>query len=140
MAWRTRHFELSEFTKSATAEKLGIDNTPTAQIVLNLCVLAAQVLEPVRQRLGVPFVITSGFRCPALNKAVGGKENSYHLTGCACDIRITSQKQGETIGKELINEPLCDLVLIEHKGSCLWLHVQFRYKDARHKFLKNYKA
>lgn len=140
MAWRTNYFRLEEFTRSDTATRLGISNVPNTEQVLNLCVLAACVLEPVRKWYGKPFVITSGFRSPALNKAVGGVSTSYHLKGQAADIHITSQDEAEKIGKELIKQPLCDMVLIEHSKKTAWLHVQFRYDNPRHYFNKNYKA
>lgn len=131
MAWRTAHFTLSEFTRSATAEKLGIDNTPTEKEVLNLCVLAAQVLEPARRIINKPFIINSGYRCEALNKAVGGQKNSYHLKGMAADISCSNDTEAKIFAREIVKAPLCDLCIIEHKGAVVWLHVQFRYENAR---------
>ena len=80
----TPHFKLSEFTRSDTASKYGINNTldpnnPVhAEIIANLKNLCEQVLEPLRQFFDVPIVIGSGYRCPALNKAVGGVAHSMH--------------------------------------------------------------
>lgn len=140
MAWRTAHFTLEEFTRSDTADKLHIDNTPSADVVLNLCVLASQVLEPVRRAWRKPMIITSGYRSEELNKTVGGVKGSYHTKGMACDIRITEQLEGETLARFLNEMPLCDLCLIEHKGNSIWLHVQFRYEGARHRIDTKYKA
>lgn len=84
----TEHFKLSEFTRSSTAASRGIDNTPSKEIIANLRNLCEQVLEPLRQFFNVPIVIGSGYRCPALNKAVGGVKNSQHMTGEAADIHI----------------------------------------------------
>ena len=84
----SQHFRLSEFIASPTADRLGIDNYPGENVVLNLIRLCQHVLEPVRRRYGHPLVITSGFRCTRLNRAVGGAWNSQHLSGCAADIRM----------------------------------------------------
>lgn len=78
------HFLLSEFTTSTTAAQLGIDNHPIPEILENIMVLA-NTLEKVRKVLGHPIVITSGYRCPPLNKAVGGVDTSMHMQGCAAD-------------------------------------------------------
>lgn len=88
----TDHFSLSEFTRSSTADRLHINNTidlsvPSGQSVFkNLKNLCEQVLEPLREHFGIPVVICSGYRCPQLNKAVGGVPNSQHLKGEAADI------------------------------------------------------
>ncbi|NLC24645.1 MAG: DUF882 domain-containing protein [Oxalobacter sp.] len=86
----TEHFTLEELLRSDTAKKRGIDNTPPegSQIYANLEKLAG-VLEEVRALFGKPVHINSGYRCPELNKAVGGVRNSAHLTGYAVDIRIS---------------------------------------------------
>ena len=84
----TKHFKLSEFTNSSTATARGIDNTPNEQQIANLKRICEEILEPLRAFAGQPIIIGSGFRCPALNKAVGGVKNSQHMTGEACDIRL----------------------------------------------------
>lgn len=84
----TPHFMLSEFVKSSTASAQKIDNTPSKEVMGNLKTLCEQVLEPLRQHFGVPIEINSGYRCPALNRAVGGAVNSQHMTGEAADIHI----------------------------------------------------
>jgi hypothetical protein len=79
------HFTLEEFTRSATAEAERLDNTPTPEALANLERLAA-VMERVRLYLGErPITITSGYRGPQLNAAVGGVANSAHCLGLACD-------------------------------------------------------
>lgn len=84
----SKNFSLEELTKSHAAEALKIDNTPGAEQVVNLCALVYNVLQPLRDREGLPVKITSGYRCPALNKAVGGVTNSQHTRGQAADIKI----------------------------------------------------
>ena len=86
----TEHFSLEEFLRSETADSRGINNIPTPEqsdIFCNLQKLA-ETLEQVRMIFDKPIHINSGYRCPALNKAVGGVRNSAHLTGFAADIHI----------------------------------------------------
>ena len=79
------HFSLAELVASQVATRKGIDNAPAAAIVANLTRLAA-LLEQVRALVGAPIAISSGYRSPALNKAVGGAANSAHVLGLAADI------------------------------------------------------
>lgn len=80
----TDHFSLEELTFSSTAQRLAIDNTPDQATVERLAVCGAG-LEKIRALLGAPMSIDSGYRCPALNKAVGGVPNSAHIDGYAAD-------------------------------------------------------
>ena len=80
------HFTIQELTASATAERLAIDNTPPRAAQRMLTILVEQLLDPIRRRYGAPIIVTSGYRCPALNTAVGGVANSHHIVGCAADI------------------------------------------------------
>lgn len=81
------HFTLDELTRSPTAIRLGLDNTPAPDAVENLRRLALTVLEPVRDLLAVPVHVDSGYRAPAVNAAVGSTaKNSAHLSGRAGDI------------------------------------------------------
>ncbi len=82
------HFTLTEMTKSATAERLGIANEPTQAMIENMRRLATKILEPVRAEFGIPFAPTSGYREPQLNKAIGGAARSQHLTGEAVDFEV----------------------------------------------------
>lgn len=80
------HFSLAEFTTSQEAARRGIDNTPPAEVMPAL-IRTAQGLEAVRVRLGgAPITISSGYRCEALNKAIGGAPGSQHIKGQAADI------------------------------------------------------
>ena len=80
----TEHFMLEELTFSSTAQRLGIDNTPSLEMVAILTKTAI-ALEQVRALLNVPMHVDSGYRCEALNKAVGGVANSAHIEGYAVD-------------------------------------------------------
>ena len=79
------HFSLAELVASQVATRKGIDNTPAPAIVANLTRLAA-LLEQVRALVGAPITISSGYRSPALNRAVGGAASSAHVLGLAADI------------------------------------------------------
>ena len=81
------HFSLAELVSSQVATRKGIDNAPAPAIVANLTRLAA-LLEQVRALVGAPIAISSGYRSPALNKAVGGAANSAHVLGLAADISM----------------------------------------------------
>jgi zinc D-Ala-D-Ala carboxypeptidase len=84
----SEHFTLEEFTASQTAARKGIDNTPSPEIVAQLRNTSA-MLEKVRALLGgVPVIISSGYRSPALNALVGGAKSSAHMTGRAADILV----------------------------------------------------
>ncbi len=84
----TPHFKLSEFEKSATAKACGIDNSVPPQYVPVLQQLCKEVLEPLRRFVGGPIVISSGYRCNALNVKVGGAYASQHTLGEAADISL----------------------------------------------------
>ena len=84
--WGGRYFSLSEFSHSDTAVSLGINNTIPDECARNIDSLVACVLDPIRERWGLPIRVTSGYRCPELNEEVNGVEDSYHMDGCAADI------------------------------------------------------
>jgi hypothetical protein len=81
----SEHFTLEALTFSQTATRKGIDNTPPQQAIDSLNLLCSSLLEPARALLGCPFRVDSGFRCEALNEAVGGAKTSAHLDGRAAD-------------------------------------------------------
>ena len=84
----SEHFTLEEMIKSQTGTRKGIDNTPGPEVVANLVDLCVNVLEKVREKWGSPVTVNSGYRCPKLNRAIGGAKNSQHLTGQAADIEV----------------------------------------------------
>ena len=82
------HFTLMELTKSQTAERLGIDNTPDDVAIGNLASMCDSILEPIRQHFGVPFSPSSAYRSKELNQACGGSLRSAHCLGLAVDIEV----------------------------------------------------
>ena len=120
------NFRLSEFTRSDTAKRLGIVNEcSSVEQVLNLAYLCHMVLQPLRDRFG-PIRITSGYRCPELNRAVGGVKNSQHLRGEAADIHLPSVEKGLEYLAFLKTLPAVDELIWERKGNTHWIHVSAR--------------
>lgn len=91
------YFSIGELSQSATAERLAIDNTPPHAARTMLTILVEQLLDPIRRRYGAPIIVTSGYRCPALNTAVGGALNSHHIVGCAADVTTGSIEQNKQL-------------------------------------------
>ena len=85
-----KHFSIRELSRSETASRKGINNTPNSAIVSALTALIDNVLDPLREKWGAPIIVTSGYRCPALNRAIGGASGSQHTKGEAADIRTLS--------------------------------------------------
>ena len=134
-------FTLEEFTRSSTAQRLKIDNTPGDEVVRNIQYGVQMVLDPLRRIIRSPIIITSGFRCSALNKAVGGVANSWHTKGNAADIRISDEEEAKTIFQALKTLPSVDTVLFEHSTSAIWMHVQWDMeRTPRHHYNFNYQV
>ena len=83
-----KHFTLSEFTRSEIAERYGIENKPNDAQIQNIECLCGLILDPLREFIGHPIYITSGFRNPRLNRLVGGSFTSAHKEGLAADFRV----------------------------------------------------
>lgn len=121
----TPHFTLSELSASSTADRLGLANTPAPEIVPRL-VRTAEMLELIRSELGAPVTVTSGYRSPAVNRAVGGVTSSDHAQGHAAYIVAPKFGTPYQIAKKLA--PLIDalgigqLILEGIKGK-QWVHV-----------------
>ena len=134
------HFTMEELYASATATAKGINNKPSVQQMINLVYLCAYVLEPLRVAMGEPIKIGSGFRCQALNKAVGGVYNSQHMKGQAADLCIDGDRQkGRKWFNYIKNHLPFDQLIWEHnsKGT-YWVHVSFVFPDFgknRHKVI-----
>lgn len=134
-------FTLNELTKSSTASRYHIDNTPSAEIIQNLQYGVEMVLDPLRRLYGKPIIITSGYRCTELNKKVGGVANSWHTQGNAADIHVSSLAEASKIFSNLQKIPSVDTALFEHSQNGQWLHVQWNIsKTPRHHFNFNFIA
>lgn len=132
------YFTIDELCKSDTARARGIDNTPSAEIVKNLTQLVDKVLDPLRKSWGSPLRVNSGYRCPALNKAVGGATGSHHVRGMAADVTAGSRAKNAKLFQlfQILNLPFTQLLW--EKGGVEgpdWVHISFDPKDIRKQIL-----
>lgn len=120
----TKHFTLEEFSFSSTAKSRGINNTVPLQFIPSLRNLCEKVLEPLREQVKEPVIISSGYRCPALNKAVGGKNTSQHMKGEACDISMEDKAKLRKWFAILMDGDFDQLIFERNRrtGHC-WIHV-----------------
>ena len=128
-----KHFTFREFERSETAERMKIDNRLPELVEAHVVELVDILLDPLREAWGGPLVVTSGYRCPALNKAVGGSETSAHTAGWAADLVPDS---GDPRGVQgLVDFAVewltatglpFDQLIFEHVGSSKWLHIGIR--------------
>lgn len=122
----TPHFTLAELTASNTARRLGLDNTPPPELLPRL-ILTAEMLERIRSTVGVPVIVTSGYRAPRVNYSVGGVTSSDHTQGHAADI-IVAPAYGTPHALATLLAPLVStlgigqLILEGVKGK-QWVHV-----------------
>jgi zinc D-Ala-D-Ala carboxypeptidase len=115
----TKNFSLDELTASGTAARLGIDNTPNDFQLQNLRRLA-ELLQQVRDHFQTPIFINSGFRCKALNDAVGSRDTSQHLKACAADIRISGVSPKEGVQRIIDAKIPYDQIICEYDS---WIHI-----------------
>lgn len=137
----TKNFTLEELSNSTTAKRLGIDNIPNNEQVNNLRLLCEKVLQPIREKYGKPIIVSSGFRCEKLNKAIGGSKTSEHRYGMAADFHSLSDTLSD-------NKALWNLImtmnlnfgqLIYEYGSDAgpdWIHISYNDKNNRKQILR----
>lgn len=121
-----KYFTIQELTISNTAQRKSIDNTPDQKAAAALTALVSNVLDPLREAWGKPIVVNSGYRCPKLNRAVGGVARSQHTKGEAADIRTLSNRrwENEQLFKLIVQLKLpFDQLIDEHGYS--WIHVSY---------------
>ena len=135
----SKNFTLSEVTRSNTARRLGIDNTPKNHHLKSMQRLITNLIQPMRDALG-PIRITSGYRSPELNRAIGGSKKSQHSKAEAVDIQFWSEGQ-------MKNQIIYDWVLksdIEfdqmiNEFDFAWIHISLKEKNNRKEVLEAYK-
>lgn len=133
----TKNFSMEELVASNTARMKGIDNTPDKEVEARLVQLAQQVLQPLRDSYGKPIKISSGYRCQALNKAIGGVSTSQHLKGEAVDINNgqIENKKLFLLASKMIKEGVIEVgQLIDEKGY-KWLHISLPDNKHRNQIL-----
>ena len=124
------NFSLQELTKSDTAIRHDIDNTPSLQVIDNLQDLVDNVLQPLREKFG-PVVVTSGYRSPAVNTKIGGSTTSDHCRGYAADFEVLGMDNRELALYILDNLKFKQLILEFYSGlpDSGWVHCSLQ-KDA----------
>lgn len=139
------HLSLAEVTRSETAKRRGISNTPTAEHLENFKLLAENVFEKIRAHFGVPIHISSGYRSKELNDAIGGSQTSQHSKGEAIDIDMDGSESGVSNADvyNFIKDNLEYDQLIWEFGSDTnpdWVHVSYSEKNNRKQILKAVKV
>ena len=139
----SKHISYKEGTNSVTAIRRGIDNTPNDEQLDNMVLLAEKVFEPLRAWVGGPIKINSFFRCPQLNKAIGGSTKSQHCHGQAIDIDDTYGKVANSEMYNYIKKNLDFDQMIWEFGdddNPAWVHVSYVSEDEnRRRCLKAFK-
>lgn len=127
-----KYFTINELTKSSTASRLHINNTPSQEVKDNLNKLIDNVLDPLRELYGKPIIVNSGYRCSKLNKAVGGARNSQHLTGQASDIRtVTNTKESNKQLFDIIRNSKLPFDQLINEYDFNWVHVSYGPRNRR---------
>ena len=133
----SKNFALSEMVKSATAERLNVDNSPSDIHLVNLTHLAIRILQPVRDEFGV-ITINSGYRSPALNAKVGGSKTSQHCNGQAADFESFSTPNPD-LAKWIANNLEFDQLILEFydgvNPNSGWVHCSYNLMGNRKKIL-----
>lgn len=120
----TANFTLGEFVVSHTAARLGIDNMPPARVEATLRNVLIPAMQAIRDLLGVPVVVKSGYRSPALNSAVRGAPSSQHVTGHACDFIAPAFGSPRAVCQVLVDRmAIVHFDQLIHEGG--WVHVSF---------------
>lgn len=138
-----KHFTIEELTNSDRARELRIDNTPDKDSIERLTTLIVEALDPARELLGKPIMVTSGYRCSELNSKVGGQPNSQHTKGEAADLQCYNNKYLFDIIRENLT---FDQIILETKdlfdkngnktGVKEWVHISYRKGKNRKQVLR----
>ena len=137
----TQSFSIRELTYSDTAIRLGIDNTPTDEILKNLQNVIQFILEPISNNFDSQIMITSGYRSPALCQAIGSKPTSQHTLGMAVDFEILGTPNKE-VSDWIVNHLDYDQCILEFwtpsEANSGWIHCSFSSNN-RKQYLRAYK-
>ena len=135
----SKNFVLSEITRSNTAKRLGISNEPSKKHLANMQKLITELIQPMRDSIG-PIRISSGYRSPQLNRAIGGSSKSQHCKGQALDLQFWKDGQmcNQEIYKWILNSNLqFDQMINEFDFA--WIHISFNANKNRKQVLEAYK-
>jgi len=138
----TKNFSLIELTKSQTATRKGIDNTPSAEHQDNLKSLCTHVLQPIRDHFNCVVSVSSGYRSPELCTAIGSKTTSQHAKGEAADFEIygvSNKELADYINEELEYDQLILEYWKEEDPNSGWVHCSYSKNNNRKQYLKAFK-
>ena len=138
----SKNFSLQELIKSQTAERKGIDNTPSPEHQENLKLLCTSILQPIRDHFSRVVSVSSGYRSPALCEAIGSKITSQHARGEAADFEIfglSNKTLADYIDSELHYDQLILEYWKESDPNSGWVHCSFSQGKNRRQYLKAYK-
>ncbi|MBL4751990.1 MAG: peptidase M15 [Flavobacteriales bacterium] len=125
----SKNFTLAEMTRSDTAEREGIDNTPDKKAEEYLERVCNEILQPVREHYGVPITPSSGFRCEALNSAIGGSPKSQHMLGQAVDFTVPGIDIVNLARWIRDNVEFDQLILEQRQLGKAWIHCSISEKN-----------
>ena len=135
----SKNFALSEITHSNTAKRLGIENEPTETHLQNMQHLVDNLLQPLRDAVG-PIRISSGYRNPSLNRAIGGSSSSQHCKGQALDVQFWSKgKMDNKIIYDWILQSGLEFDQMINEFDFAWIHISLKVEDNRKQVLEAYK-
>jgi zinc D-Ala-D-Ala carboxypeptidase len=136
----SKDLTLAEVSKSNTAIKLGIDNDPKGEHLNNMIHTANAIFQPMREHFGKPIFVSSGYRSPELNKAIGGASNSQHCKGEALDIDndAVEYPTNKDIFEYIKNHLDFDQLIWEFDGA--WVHVSYNKDKNRKQVLRALKV
>lgn len=129
-----KYFTIEELCRSDKARQMGINNTPTDDIIDSLSNLVENVLDPAREKIGKPITVNSGYRCLELNKSVGGAPTSQHTKGEAADITTGNREENKRLFEIIRDHLPFDQLINEYDYS--WIHVSYRQGNNRKQILK----
>ena len=130
-----KYFTFTEFERSDTATKFAIDNTMPESAKKNVAELVDKVLDPLREAWGKPITVTSGYRCPELNKAVGGAKTSHHLSGMAADISTGNKADNRRLF-ELVQKLGLPFTQLIDESNFSWVHISLDPANVKRQTLK----
>ncbi len=135
----SKYFSLREMTKSQTALRKNINNLPSGQNIENLSLLCENILDPVREHFGKPFTPSSGYRSPALCKAIGSSVNSQHAKGEAADFEVAGVANID-LARWIIENLEFDQLILEYYNSndpsSGWVHCSYKRGENRKQVLR----
>jgi hypothetical protein len=135
----SKSFTLNELTKSQEATRLGIDNTPNEEHILNLKLLCENVLQPIRDFYGMPLSVSSGYRSAKLCETIGSSSKSQHTKGQAADFEIfgvANKDLADFIVKNLDYDQCILEFWNENEPNSGWVHCSYNSLGNRGQFLK----